>query len=430
MMQTMSSGTRRPRLGTHYWRLWWANAISSTGDGAFVAALPLLAVTISRDPRLVAVVTAASYLPWMVLSLPAGALVDRYDRATLMWRAQAVQAAVVAAVAIGVVFRVANIAVLGLAGLLLGSAEVIFSNAAQAVLPTLVPPELLPKANGSQQVSLTVGETFLGPPVGSLLFAAAATLPFALDAASFAGSAALLARLPRTELSGTELSGTVISGNRRLKIRTQVAEGLRWLYRHRLLRVVAVLLGVFNFANQMGQAVLVLLATQTLHVGTRGYGLLLAVTAVGSVAGGVVSPVLTRRLGMLPTLIVSGAVDAAVFVGLGLAPDPVVAALMLAGQGFAVTMWNVVTVSLRQQVVPAHLLGRVNSVYRMLGWGLMPVGALAGGFVAHAAGLRAPYIAAGLLCGLSLLAAHPSPARRPPEAAEVRRTGRRRRRPG
>jgi MFS family permease len=398
MTQTMSSGTRRPRLGTHYWRLWWANAISSTGDGAFVAALPLLAVTISRDPRLVAVVTAAGYLPWMVLSLPAGALVDRYDRATLMWRAQAVQAAVVATVAIGVVFRVANIAVLGVAGLLLGSAEVIFSNAAQAVLPALVPPELLAKANGSQQVSLTVGETFLGPPAGSLLFAVAAALPFGLDAVSFAGSAALLARLPRSRKD---------PGQARPAIRTQIAEGLRWLSRHRLLRVVAVLLGIFNFANQMGQAVLVLLATQTLHVGTRGYGLLLAVTAVGSVIGGLVSPAVTRRLGMLPSLIIAGAVDAAVFAGLGLAPDPAVAALLLAGQGFTVTMWNVVTVSLRQQVVPARLLGRVNSVYRMLGWGLMPVGALAGGFVAHAAGLRVPYIVAGLLCGLSLLAAVP-----------------------
>jgi MFS family permease len=399
--QTTSGGTRRPRLGAHYRRLWWANAISSTGDGAFVAALPLLAVTITRDPRLVAVVTAASYLPWMVLSLPAGALVDRYDRATLMWRAQAIQAAVVAAVAIAVVFRVANIAVLGLAGLLLGSAEVIFSNAAQAVLPALVPPELLARANGSQQVSLTVGETFLGPPAGSLLFAVAAALPFGLDAASFAGSAALLARLPRTGPADEE------TGQPRTAIRAQIAEGLRWLFRHRLLRVVAVLLGVFNFANQMGQAVLVLLATQTLHTGTRGYGLLLAVTAVGSVLGGLVSPAVTGRLGMLPSLIIAGVVDAAVFAGLGLAPDPAVAALMLAGQGFAVTMWNVVTVSLRQQVVPAHLLGRVNSVYRMLGWGLMPLGALAGGFVAHAAGLRAPYLVAGLLCGLCLLAAVP-----------------------
>jgi MFS family permease len=400
--QAASGGTRRPRLGAHYRRLWWADAISSTGDGAFVAALPLLAVTITRDPRLVAVVTAASYLPWMLLSLPAGALVDRYDRATLMWRAQAVQAAVVAAVAIAVVFRVANIAVLGLAGLLLGCAEVIFSNAAQAILPALVPPELLARANGSQQVSLTVGETFLGPPAGSLLFAVAAALPFGLDAASFAGSAALLARLPRT---GPAAGGE--TGQPRTAIRAQIAEGLRWLFRHRLLRVVAVLLGVFNFANQMGQAVLVLLATQTLHTGTRGYGLLLAVTAVGSVLGGLVSPAVTGRLGMLPSLIIAGVVDAAVFAGLGLAPDPAVAALMLAGQGFAVTMWNVVTVSLRQQVVPAHLLGRVNSVYRMLGWGLMPLGALAGGFVAHAAGLRAPYLVAGLLCGLCLLAAVP-----------------------
>ena len=179
--------------------MWWANAISSTGDGAFVAALPLLAVTITRDPRLVSVVTAATYLPWMLFSLPAGAIVDRYDRATLMWRSQAVQAVIVAAITIGIVFHQANIAILGLAGFGLGCAEVIFSNAAQAVLPALVPPELLPKANGSQQISQTVGESFLGPPVGSLLFAAAAALPFGLDAASFAASAALVARLPKSK---------------------------------------------------------------------------------------------------------------------------------------------------------------------------------------------------------------------------------------
>src|ERR1700733_15842024 len=187
------------RLSRDYWRLWWANAISSTGDGAFVAALPLLAVTITRDPRLLSVVPAAFYLPWLLLSLPAGAIVDRYDRATLMWSSQAVQAAIVAAVTVGVVFHQANIAVLALAGFGLGCAEVIFSNAAQSVLPALVPPELLPKANGSQQISLTVGESFLGPPVGSLLFAAARALPFGLDAVSFAGSAALVARLPKSK---------------------------------------------------------------------------------------------------------------------------------------------------------------------------------------------------------------------------------------
>jgi MFS family permease len=392
---TTGTKTRR-KLGPDYWRMWWANSISSTGDGAFVAALPLLAVTITRDPRLVSVVTAATFLPWMVLSLPAGAIVDRYDRATLMWSAQLVQ---VALLALAVVVRHASIEVLALGGLLLGCAEVIFSNAAQAVLPAIVPPELLAKANGSQQISLTIGESFLGPPVGSLLFAAAAALPFGLDAASFAASAGMVSRLPRAPRRDP--------GTRHPKIRTQIAEGLRWLAGHRLLRVVAVLLGVYNFGNQMGQAILVLLATQTLHVGSRGYGFLLAASAVGSVAGGLLCPRLTSKLGMLPSLIIGGAIDTAVFVGIGLAPDAIVVAALLAAQGFGVTMWNVVTVSLRQQVVPAPLLGRVNSVYRMLGWGLMPVGALAGGFVAHAAGLRAPYIVAGIICGLSLLAAIP-----------------------
>src|SRR3984957_4124370 len=404
-----SAAPAAPRLSRDYWRLWWANAISSTGDGAFVAALPLLAVTITRDPRLGSVVTAAIFLPWLLLSLPAGAVVDRYDRATLMWRAQAVQAAVVTVIAVLVVTHQASIEALAAGGLLLGSAEVIFSNAAQSVLPALVPPELLAKANGSQQVSLTIGESFLGPPAGSLLFAAAAALPFGLDAASFAGSAALLARLPKTSHAANNANNAnnANSANNAHGIGAQLAEGLRCLARHRLLRVVAVLLGIYNFANQMGQAILVLLATQTLHVSARGYGLLLAASAVGSVVGGLVNPILTRRMGMLPALVLPALIDAAAFVGIGLAPGPAVVAALLAVQGFSVAMWNVVTVSLRQRVVPGHLLGRVNSVYRMLGWGLMPLGALAGGFLAHAAGLRAPYIVAGLLCGVSALAALP-----------------------
>jgi MFS family permease len=388
----------RPTLSRDYWRLWWANAVSSTGDGALVAALPLLAVTITRVPWLVSMVTAATYLPWMVLSLPAGALVDRYDRATLMWRAQAVQAAVISVVAVLVIARQVDIVVLCVAGLLLGSAEVIFSNAAQSVLPALVPPELLPKANGRLQVSLTVGESFLGPPAGSLLFAAARVLPFALDAASFAGSAALLAGLPKTQPD---------PARPKVRLRAQIAEGLRWLTSHRLLRVVAVLLGVSNLAGQMGQGILVLLATQTLHVSTWGYGLILAATAVGSVLGGLMCPMLTRRLGLLPSLIIAMGAFSAVFVGIGLAPDPIAMAALMAADGFFITMWNVVTVSLRQQIVPSALLGRVNSVYRMVGWGLIPVGALAGGVIAGLAGLRAPYIVAGIICGVTLLAAIP-----------------------
>ena len=298
--------------------------------------------------------------------------------------------------------HVAGIAVLAAAGFLLGCAEVVFSNAEQSALPALVPADLLSRANGNQQVVLTIGETFVGPPLGSALFAVRAALPFGLDAVSFAGSAALLAGLPRTAQSRTTQPRS------EQRMRAQIAEGVRWLAGHRLLRTVALLLGVSNFSSQMGQATLVLLATQTLHVGTRGYGLLWTAAAIGSVLGGLVNPAITRRLGLLPSLTVAMAAFAALDAGIGLAPDFAVAAALMACNGFFVTMWNVVTVTLRQRIVPAELLGRVNSVYRMLGWGLMPLGALAGGFIAHAAGLRAAYIVGGVLSGAALLAALPA----------------------
>jgi MFS family permease len=396
MAQTTEKPTDRAVLGTAYWRVWWANTVSSVGDGAFVAALPLLAITVTKDPRLVAVVSAAFFVPWLLLSLPAGALVDRYDRVALMWRAQAVQAIIVALIAVLTATGVVDIGMLIAAGFCLGAAEVVFSNAAQAALPQFVPAELLPRANGNLQVSLTVGETFAGPPLGSLLFAAGRALPFGLDAGSFAGSALLLSGLPRRPPAAPAggLGGSI-------------TEGLRWLLRHRLLRVVAVLLGVMGFCSQMGQAVLVLLATQTLHIGTRGYGLLWTASAVGSILGGLANPPLTRRFGLLPSLVIAMAAEVAVFAGIGLSPNAYVAGVMMALNGFFVTMWNVVTVSLRQQIVPAGLLGRVNSVYRMLGWGLMPLGAVAGGFLAHVGGLRAPYTIGGIVCALALAVALP-----------------------
>jgi len=152
---------------------------------------------------------------------------------------------------------------------------------------------------------------------------------------------------------------------------------------------------------------LVLLATRTLHLGARGYGLLLAGAAVGSVLGGLVHARIAARLGALPALVVALSANVPLFVGIGLSPNAVVLGALLALNGFVTTMWNVVTVSLRQQLVPAALLGRVTSVHRLLGWGLIPVGAVAGGLLAHRYGLRAPYPIAGGLRGLALVVVLP-----------------------
>ncbi|WAX56181.1 MFS transporter [Jatrophihabitans cynanchi] len=378
--------------------MWWASAVDNVGDGAFAAAIPLLAVTMTRDPRLVSVVSAATYLPWLLLSLPVGAIVDRYDRVLLMWRSQLGQAVAVAAVAVLAGCHLVGIGSLALLAFVIGTGEVVFGNAAQAVLPEIVPAPLVHKANGAQYAITTVGQLFVGPPLGSLLFGLAVAVPFGLDAGTFAISAALLATLPRSRLPATEPS----------PLRAAIAEGLRWLAGHRLLRTIALVLAANNFANAMGTATLVLLATQTLHLSATGYGVLLAGGAVGSVLGGLVNARIVARVGELPALVTALAANVVLYLGLGLAPDAVVLGALLAVNGFVTTLWNIVTVSLRQRVVPGELLGRVNSVYRLLAWGLIPLGSLAGGLVAHLLGLRAPYLAAAGLRAVALAVGLPA----------------------
>jgi MFS family permease len=402
-MPVMTATKTKPRLPAAYWRLWWAAAADNIGDGAFAAAVPLLALTVTRDPRLISVVSATMFAPWLLLSLPAGALIDRHDRVTLMWRSQVVQAVIVGVVAVLAAAGDAGIAVLAVMGFGLGACEVVFLNASQAVLPDLVPKELLHRANGNQYTVAAVGQQFLGPPAGSVAFAVAVALPFGLDAVSFALSAALLATLPRRPAAQPGPSGT--PGHP--PARAAIADGVRWLAGHRLLRTLALLVGINTFCFQLGGVTLVLLATQVLQLGPRGYGLLLGAAAVGSVLGGLVNARVVARTGALPAMLTSLVANAVIFVGIGLSPDVIVLGVLLALNGFATTMWSVVSVSLRQQVVPSALLGRVNSVYRMLAWGLMPLGALAGGLVAHGFGVRAAYPVAGALRAAALLVALP-----------------------
>ncbi|MCO5997982.1 MFS transporter [Actinoallomurus rhizosphaericola] len=393
---TAERGESKSRLGARFWRLWWANAINSVGDGAFVAAMPLLAVTVTRDPVMISLISVGEYLPWLVVSLPAGVYVDRHDRATLMWRCQAVQALIVALVAATALLHIVTIAELIIASFLLGCAQVVITNAAQAVLPELVPAAALQQANSNQYTVQTVGQSSAGPPLGSIMFAVAAPLPFGVDAVSFIVSAALLASLPQVRVD-----------RKQVPMRTAVPEGLRWLLGHRLLRTLALLLGLNTFCNQMGFATLVLLGKLTLHLTSAEYGLLLVGVGVGSVIGGLINTRLARRFGALPTFVGALAANAVLYAGMGLASNGVVLGVLIALSGLVITVSSVVTVSMRQQLTPNELFGRVNSVFRMIGWGLMPLGALAGGFLAQLFGFRAPFVIAGAIRAVVLVAMVP-----------------------
>ena len=345
----------------------------------------MLAVTITRDPAKVAAIDLAAGLPWFFFALIAGALVDRMDRRVVMVCANIFRAALMTLLGIAVLTESESLLLLYVIAFLLGMAETMFDNSAQAIMPALVDRSLLEKANGRLYAAELTANQFAGPPLGGLLFAAAAAVPFLLDAGSFAISALLIFlirggyRAPRD----AALPAT--------RLRTDIAEGLKWLWNHKLLRTLGIFLGFENMMFTAGFSILVLYAIEILELSAAGYGLLLAAGAVGSVIGSFTAAWISKALGGGRALLFSLAITVAGMVAIALTSSTAVTAIAVAVFGLASIVWNVITVSLRQRIIPDRLLGRVNSAYRLLGWGTMPIGAALGGLLARAYGLRAPF---------------------------------------
>ena len=409
---------RPGRLGSNYLKLWSASAISNLGDGVRWTAMPLLAATLTRDPALVAGITFAGFLPWLLFSLIAGAIADRVDRRGLMWSVQVFRMALMgllsATIALGWSDRPLLVLLYGVA-FLLGSAETLFDNAAQAIMPSVVAKDQLEKANGRLYGVEMLTNNFAGPPLGGFLFAFSAGTPFMLDTASFGIAAVLI-----WTMSGSFRPARQQGQATRLK--ADIAEGVRWLWRHPLLRTLAALVGVFGLAGTAGFSVFVLFALDILHLDEVGYGILLSALAVGSLLGSMVASRVAKLIGSGPSLFLSTFVSGAAALVVGLSSSALIVAVMLFVTGFFIVLWNVITVSLRQSIVPDHLLGRVNSAYRLLAWGPIPLGAAVGGFMGRVFGVRSPwYLAAGALM-LAAVAALPVVNTRTIEAARAQAT--------
>jgi MFS family permease len=383
----------RVRLGANYVRIWSATAASNLGDGVTLAALPLLAASLTRSPTSIAAVSLAGTLPWLLFALLSGALADRLDRKRTMVMVDAFRMLVLAALAVTVLTGNESVALLALVAFTLGSAETLFDNAAQSILPNLVHRDALEIANGRMYAAEIVSNQFIGPPLGAFLFAATAAAPFLLDAGSFGIAALVVLGLrgsfrPVRDLAAEQARPT---------IRADIAEGLRWLRHHQLLRSLAVVLGVINLVDAAAVAVFVLYALEVLGLSQEGYGVLLTAGGVGALVGSLAARSLSTKVGPGSFLII------AVF-GIGIATllpavwtSPVSAGISIASMGAISVGWNVVTVSLRQAIVPDELLGRVNGAYRLVGLGFMPIGALLGGLLARTYGLRAPFYVGGIM---------------------------------
>lgn len=363
--------------------LFTASIGTNLGDGVLAVALPWLATLLTRDAFLIGLVATARSLPWLLFSLPMGVITDRYDRRRLILGADAARLVLVLAIAALAFAATPGTAwVLGLAGLtfMIGAVEVLRDNTAQSVLPLVVEPDELERANGQMWSAEELSGTFIGPPLAGVLIALSLSLPFGFFSVMMLISLAFVARIALKPAAKTAATA----------FWPALKQGLHYLFSRPELRRLAMVLGAFNFLHYMTITILVLYAQDLLGLGPIGYGALLSAQAIGGLSGSLLGPGLIKRLGPHPSLLigVGGFALTCTAMALG-APVWMIAALFIS-EGFTSMLWNITTVSYRQRTIPAEMFGRVNSAYRFFGSGTMPLGAFAGGTVVAVAAPMGP----------------------------------------
>lgn len=413
------------KLGGNYRKLIAAAGISNLGDGIGTVAYPWLASAVTRNPLLISLVVVAQRLPWLLFSLPAGVITDRVDRAKLMVVSNLVRAAVTMVVAFVVLGRqdglpgpdelegltagagadtdVGLYLIVIVATLLLGMGEVLFDNANQSFLPHIVADDQLERANGRLWSVEQVANAFVGPPLGAWLLLGVFALPFFVDAATFAVAAGLIALISVTSRSSAKPTVDTPSAER-AGWRAEIKEGFLWLWHHPFLRSLAIILGLLNLLAAVGATTLVLFAQEELSTTPAEFAFLSIGGAIGGVLGGWTGSMIASRLGPGPSLWMTLGVGGVTSLIIASTSSWIVVAVMFALSTLFGTVWNVITVSLRQSIIPDHLLGRVNSVYRFFAWGMIPIGAISAGLIIAAAelvtdrgtALRSPWVVAGI----------------------------------
>ncbi|MCZ7423807.1 MULTISPECIES: MFS transporter [unclassified Micromonospora] len=384
----------RSGLGRPFWTFWSAAALANLGDGIRVAAFPLLAAALTDDPLAVGAVAAAQFLPWLVSGLLAGALADRRGARTLLAAADTGRVVVLAALATTVALGWATIAHVVAAAFLLGVGETIRDTAAQTAVPRLVPDAQLEKANGRLVAGEIVGNEFVGPPVGALLFVLGAAIPFAVNGAALALAVMLVLSLPLT------LAHRATPDPADAPPATDgdgVLAGLRWLLRQPMMRTLVLVTAAVAAADTAWFAIFVLYARDALGLGAFGFGLLLATGAAGGLLGSFAADRVLARFHHRSVLTWSMAVTAGVPVLLAVVGHRAVAVVVVVTTSAAFAVLNVAALSVRQRLVPGGLLGRVIAASRLVTYSCTALGALAGGALAARAGIEAPFLFSGVV---------------------------------
>jgi MFS family permease len=385
-------------LGPAFNRLWLAFSSAKLGDGLMAAAAPLLAVSLTEDTVLVALSGSMYLLPWLFFAIAIGTLVDRVDRRRTLVAVAIVRAIIAAVLAAMILTETLTIYGLLLATFLIGTADVFNDTALQSLIPTILSKDQIERGNSRFQMSDTVLQQFIGMPLGAVFFVFSAFLPFGLDALGFALAAVMLVSIPRRHIP------KLVVSQDRPTFRTQLVEGLRFLWNDKRILKLVVSTALIGFGFNIAGATLVLFLTKTLEVPQALFGLLLLSGGVGGLLGAWAAPKLSARFGRGSVLAWSITLTSIFGITQGLSPNMFVFAVASVLVGFAIANWNVLLMSVYHTLIPSEVFGRVHGTRRTIVWGIMPIGALIGGLIARL-DLRAPMLVGGAFSLLIALVA-------------------------
>ena len=389
---------RQPRslwLNRDFMLLWSGQVVSNVGTQVSTLAFPLLILALTGSPAQAGFAGALRALPYLIFSLPAGALIDRWDRKLTMILCDTGRALSLASIPVALAIGHLTIIQLYLVSAIEGTLFVFFNIAEAACLPRVVPKEQLPAATAQNMATDGVTQ-LVGPSLGGALFTVGRMLPFLADAISYAVSVCSLFFI-RVKFQKERVAV-------RRKLWVEIREGLAWLWHHPLIRFIAIMTGGYNLISS-GFILIIIVLAQRQHASSFIIGLIFAIGGIGGIIGAVVAPFFQKRLSFGQAIIGTMWLGALFMPLYAIAPNPLVLGIITAAAFIAGPLYNVVQFSYRSALIPDELQGRVNSVFRLIAFGGQPLGlALTGVLIQNVGVIQAILIDSVVLALLALAA--------------------------
>ena len=380
-------------------RMWASSIVSNLADGVMLAAVPLLAISLTDSPILISLIGAMVMLPWLLFAIPIGAIVDRVDRRYIFAGANASRSVVVGVLALLIALDNVTIFWLLAAAFVIGVCEVAADTTAQSLIPQILDEKDFEKGNSRLQISETVIQGFIGAPISGFIYTTAIYLPFFINSLGFAISALFALTIPVKYLQDIRQEGEEKTERRFV---ADMKFGITYLFNQKVLRRLVVTTATIGLCYSMGSATMVLFIIKELGLQERFFGVILAIQGVGAILGALVASRTSSKFGRSKVMTFAIVASSAVLFIQGFSPNIYIFVALATFGGFVISQWNILLMATYQTVIPKELYGRIHGTRRTLVWGAMPLGSLLGGVLANFS-LRLPlYVGGALACVVSI----------------------------